>query len=57
MAAWSPGTPPGCRCKNNNEIERRPMTHNALITSNWLRQYILERGGALNVTTRTVIAG
>lgn len=33
------------------------MTHNALITSNWLRQYILDRGGTLNVTIRTVIAG
>lgn len=34
------------------------MTHHkAYITSNWLRQYILDRGGILNVTTRMVISG
>jgi hypothetical protein len=31
--------------------------HKVQITSGWLRQYILKRGGALNVATRTVIIG
>lgn len=27
------------------------------VTSNWLRQFIRDRGGVLNVATRTVIVG
>ncbi len=31
--------------------------HTAQVTSNWLRQFIQERGGVLNVVTRTVTMG
>jgi hypothetical protein len=33
------------------------MNHKARIMSNWLRGYIRDRGGALNITTRVVILG
>ena len=34
-----------------------PAPLRGVITSDWLRQHICERGGVLNVTTRMVIAG
>jgi len=33
------------------------MTQPAQIMSSWLRNYIRERGGVLNITTRVVILG
>lgn len=33
------------------------MAQQARLMSNWLREYIRERGGTFNITTRTVIVG
>jgi hypothetical protein len=33
------------------------MNNQARIMSNWVRQYVRERGGTLNIATRLVIVG
>jgi hypothetical protein len=42
---------------SREQAREQPMMKEAHIMSNWLRQYIRERGGALNISTRVVIVG